>query len=117
MASEAQRARRRAQRELAKIVKENKGKAAGERKSILPRNLTNPAREATRRYADEVIAGNINEPEKGSLEAKSLARLASLARWGKEDAIYEAAFQKYWYHTRRDEEPDEETPEEDEDEE
>jgi hypothetical protein len=45
-----------------------------------------------------VIAGREPRPAPGSREAKNLASLASKARHGKADPIFEAKFKDYWYH-------------------
>jgi hypothetical protein len=97
MANDAQRARRRAQRETAARVK------AGKRDRYqpgLPRAIRAPTRAARESYANDVIAGRQPYPEKGSREANNLGSLASKARWGKADPAYEKAFSQYWYHIK-----------------
>lgn len=49
----------------------------------LPSSITSRARNVRSRYVEGVRNGSIPMPEKGTPEARSLARLASLARWGK----------------------------------
>jgi hypothetical protein len=84
MASEEQRARRRAQRELAKSVREH-------RRHILPGSMKGTAaRKANLAYADGVLNGTIPQPAKGTLESRMLARLASQSQWGQIDPKYQA---------------------------
>jgi hypothetical protein len=92
MATEAQRARRRAQRATAARVRN--------KTTILPRSFTKPSRLAQERYANDVIAGREPAPQEMSPEAKQLARMASLASWGKADPRFEIAFAQYWYHDK-----------------
>jgi hypothetical protein len=92
MATDEQRARRRAQRALAEQIR------AGQR-NILPKNLKGTARQANEAYARRVIKGQEPEPEPGSLEARNLARLASNSRWGKTSKDF-SRFEKYWYHNK-----------------
>jgi hypothetical protein len=53
---------------------------------------------ARERYLEGVLNGSIPEPEPGTAEARSLARMASLARWGRADPRYQRAWSKYFYH-------------------
>lgn len=103
MASDEQRARRRAQRETAARVQ------AGRRDKYVPglsRAIRAPTRAARESYANDVIAGREPYPPKGSREGNNLASLASKARHGKADPAYEKAFSRYWYHIK-DEAPSE----------
>jgi hypothetical protein len=95
MATDDQRARRRAQRETAARVKAGR---SGKYQPALPRAVRAPTRAAREAYANAVISGREPYPPAGSREAKNLASLASKARWGKANAAYEAAFNQYWYH-------------------
>lgn len=112
-----QRARRRAQREIAKRVKE--GRRPGEHyRRILPGKYSKEYRQARVDYARAIMRGDIPRPPKNSLEGRSLAGLASSARWGHAPAEFQNAFKDYWYHKsdRRMAEEDEEYREdEDED--
>jgi hypothetical protein len=100
MATDAQRARRRAQREIAKVVRENKArkKAGIKPVRILPPTTTKTAREAPAKYGYSVLNGTNPYPVKESKEGNQLARLASLASHGKADPAFLAAFQQYFYH-------------------
>lgn len=91
MATAEQRARRRAQRETAKAVKEHRRQ--------LPSGIRERVREAMFNYGHRVLAGEESRPEKGTPEAKQLARLASLARWNKADPEFEA-FEEYFYKNK-----------------
>jgi len=53
-----------------------------QRKS-LPSSFTTRARNVRNKYVEGVLNGSIAEPAPGTPEAKSLAALASKARWGK----------------------------------
>jgi hypothetical protein len=90
MATDKQRARRRAQRATAKAVKENRAQ--------LPKAVTKPQARARTVNALEMLSGKRPMPEPGTWEAKEAARQASLSRYGKADPRFEAAFKKYWYH-------------------
>lgn len=92
MATEEQRARRRAQRETAARVK------AGRTAGIVPRGVRQSIRASREAYARDVIAGREQYPPVRSPEGNNLASLASKARWGKADPIFEKKFSKYWYH-------------------
>ena len=96
MATDEQRARRRAQRETAKRVKE--GRATGKYKPVIPRNIRAAVRKSREQYAHDVIAGREPYPPKNSAEGRNLASLASKARHGKADPIFETKFKQYWYH-------------------
>lgn len=96
MATDEQRARRRAQRATAARVREKK--AGGKYTPVVPRSTRAAVRAGREAYANAVIAGQIDYPEKRSREANNLASLASKASWGKADPRYEAAFSRYWYH-------------------
>lgn len=124
MATDAQRARRRAQRETAKYVRESR--AAAKRRATIPSRLplstTKKARQAATEYGYSVLNGENPYPPKGSAEGRQLAHLAGKARWGKADAQFLVAFAQYFYHDEKNSEPDEadeqyEYEDEDEDEE
>jgi hypothetical protein len=89
VATPEQRARRRAQRATAKAVRE--------RRRQLPASITARARAASPDYGHDVIAGVQPEPAPGTPEARSLARLGSLARYGKADPAF-LVFEKFYYH-------------------
>ena len=92
MATPEQRARRRAQRETAKRLE-------GKRYTpVIPSGTKAGARAAREAYGHRVMAGTDPRPPKGSREGKNLARLAALAKTGKVDPAFEAAFKDYWYH-------------------
>lgn len=121
MATDAQRARRRAQRETAKAVRENKARIKARQKPIsrLPLSTTKRAREAATKYGWSVINGENPYPRKGTPEGNQLAHLAGKARWGKAAPEFLAAFQQYFYHDEKrtdSDEADEEFEYEDEDE-
>lgn len=121
MATDAQRARRRAQRETAKAVRENKARIKARQKPIsrLPKSTTKLAREAATKYGYSVLNGENPYPPKGSAEARQLAHLAGKARWGKADEQFLVAFQQYFYHDEKrtdSDEADEEYEYDDEDE-
>lgn len=103
MATEAQRARRRAQRATAVRVRTGR--------TILPKAITEPSKQARINYGYRVINGEEPYPAKGTLESKQLARLGGLSRWNKADPVFLPAFQQYFYH---DEKPQEEPDEADE---
>ena len=92
MATDEQRARRRAQRELAKAIH------SGQR-NILPSHLKGTAKRANEAFARDVISGKEAKPAPGSLEARNLARLASNARHGKASKNF-SKFEEYWYHNK-----------------
>lgn len=124
MATAEQRARRRAQRETAKSVRENKARIKARQKPIsrLPKSTTKLAREAATKYGYRVINGEEPYPAKRTPEGNQLAHLAGKARWGKADPIFLTAFQQYFYHDEKRQESDEadeefEYEDEDEDEE
>ena len=96
MATNEQRARRRAQRETAKRVKESK--ATGKYKPVIPRNIRAGVRAAREKYGYDVISGREPYPPKNSAEGRNLASLAGKARHGKADPIFESKFKQYWYH-------------------
>jgi hypothetical protein len=75
-------------------------RAIREGRAHLPSSLTSGPRRSRESYINDVIAGRIERPPYGSAEGKSLARLASLASWGKANARYEGLFKDYWYHDR-----------------
>jgi hypothetical protein len=106
MATDEQRARRRAQRETAKRVKVNRGKPASERITVIPKSFKKQAKLSNEAYARGVIAGTVAKPEQGSQEAKMLARLASNARHGKASAEF-SRFEEYWYHNKTKDSADE----------
>lgn len=87
--NDAARARRRAQKETAKALKDNRLRLG---------TMNRGVQKARRAYADRVIAGTEEMPEAGTKEAKNLGSIASKARWGKADVKYEKAFSKFWYH-------------------
>lgn len=93
--NDASRARRRAQRETAKAVRESRTRLG---------SINRGVQKGRRDYADRVIAGTEPMPEAGTKESKNLASLGSKARWGKADARYEKAFSKFWYHKNDDRE-------------
>lgn len=97
MATPEQRARRAAQRATAARVRETRT-PGGKYTPVISRGVRAGVRAAREAYANDVIAGREPWPAKGSPEAKNLASLAGKARWGKADAAYIAAFNKYWYH-------------------
>ena len=99
MATNEQRARRRAQRETAKRVKANRGKPASERITVIPKSFKKQAKLTNEAYARGVIAGTIPKPEQGSQEGRMLARLASNARHGKASKEF-SKFEEYWYHNK-----------------
>ena len=102
MATPEQRARRKAQRATARAVKE--------RRRQLPRGVTERARVAPTEHARAILRGEIEEPapDRHNMESRSLARQASLARWGKADAEF-AAFEHHFYkHRKSQDEEDEE---------
>lgn len=113
MATEAQRARRRAQRATAARVRN--------KTTILPKAFARASRARQEQYANDVIAGREPMPEPMTAEAKQLARMASYARWQKADPRFEIAFSQYWYHDNdalpSDDEEEEEYDDYDEDEE
>jgi hypothetical protein len=92
MATDKQRARRRAQRATAKAVKENR--------TQLPKAVTKPQARARTVNALETLTGKRPMPEEGTWESKELARQGSLSRYGKADPRFEAAFKRYWYHRK-----------------
>jgi hypothetical protein len=96
MATNEQRARRRAQRETAKRVKE--GRATGKYKPVIPRGIRASVRASREQYGRDVIAGREPYPPKNSAEGRNLASLAGKARHGKADPIFEQKFKQYWYH-------------------
>jgi hypothetical protein len=57
--------------------------ATPKNRAPLPSRYTSRARAARRDYIQGVESGAIPMPAQGTPEARSLARLASLARWGK----------------------------------
>lgn len=103
MATDAQRARRRAQRETAQYVRESRAyKKTGKRPpSRLGKSITQPSREAQARYAYSVINGTEPYPAKRTKEGDQLARMASFASRGKADPAFYAAFQQYFYHDEK----------------
>lgn len=112
-----QRARRRAQREIAKRVKE-KQRPGGKYRKILPGKFSKEYKQAREDYARAIMRGDIDRPPKKSTEGRSLAGLASAARWGNAPAEFMNAFKDYWYHKeKRMAEEDEEIREDEEDEE
>lgn len=58
-------------------------------------------------YANRVIAGDEPMPAAGTAEANNLASMASFAAWGRADPRFEAAFSRYWYHLKKQVNPDE----------
>lgn len=92
MASDEQRARRRAQRETAKRLQ-----AGRNYQPVIPRAIRGAALRGRQSYADRVIAGKENMPVMGTAESKNLASIASKAAHGKADKKYEKHFSKYWY--------------------
>ena len=105
--------RAKAQRATAKAVRVQRAAKAAHRPipHILPTAITAPSRQAMVDYGNRVLNGREPMPESGTREAKQLARLASLSRWGKVDPAFKPAFQQYWYH---DEQPHDEPEDEDE---
>lgn len=91
MATEAQRARRRAQRATAARVRN--------KQTILPKSITGGVSRARVQWATDVYEGRIPEPSPGTPEARQLARMASLARWNKADPKF-AVFEKYFYRNK-----------------
>jgi hypothetical protein len=91
MATDEQRARRRAQRELAKARQQKRTGIEGMSKAYRKKRLS---------YADSIIAGETPapDPSKRNAETNNLASLAGKARHGKADPKYIAAFKQYWYH-------------------
>jgi hypothetical protein len=86
-----QRALARTRRDVARAVRE--------RRQILPSSLTARAKAAPAGYGERVLAGTESMPAPGTPEARTLARLGSLGRWGKADPAFYAAFAQYFYHT------------------
>jgi hypothetical protein len=107
MATPEQRLRRRAQRDTAARVKAARQPHAKYQK-VLPKSITEPYRKRLAAHAYDVMAGRAPAPAKGTLEARQLARLASLARHGKADPRFEAAFKQYWYNDKEEEEEEDE---------
>jgi hypothetical protein len=101
VATDAQRARRRAQRATAVRVRT--------RQTILPKSFIKAYKQAQIDQGYRWVNGIDPMPVKGSAEAKVAASLAGKARWGKADSVFETAFSQYWYH-------DDMTPEFDSDE-
>lgn len=100
MATEAQRARRRSQRQTAVRVRTGR--------TILPKAITGPSKQARIDYGYRVLNGENPRPAKGTPEARQLARIASDASWGKADPVFLPAFQEYFYHDESlPDEPDE----------
>lgn len=95
--SAQRRANQRAQRDIARRVKEHRTSGLPYR-TVLPKSITAPSRKAAIEYGNYMLAHPNELPPKGSLEGKQLARLASWARHGKADPRFEAAFSMYWYH-------------------
>jgi hypothetical protein len=93
MATDAQRARRRAQRATAARVRN--------RQRILPKAITAPSRRAQEAYVRRVLNGEEPYPAKGTAEAHQLARWGSYARWNQADPAYFAAFEQYFYHDEK----------------
>lgn len=93
MATDEQRARRRAQRATAQRVR-----GVGKYTPVIPRSTRAAVRAGREAYARDVIAGREPYPPKNSPEGRNLASLAGKARWGKADPVYERAFSRYWYH-------------------
>jgi hypothetical protein len=96
LATPEQRARRRAQRETAKAVKEHRTRLGAQ---------TRQARQTRQQYLDYLVDNPGARPEKGTEEGRSLAREAGLARWNKADKRY-LVFADYWYHADDEEDED-----------
>jgi hypothetical protein len=90
MATAEQRARRSAQRRTAKAVRE--------KRTQVPSGYKTGVKAARIDYYNGVISGKYPAPAPGTMEAKNLASIASLASRGKAPAKYEKAFKEYWYH-------------------
>jgi hypothetical protein len=101
MATDAQRARRRAQRATAKAVRENRAKIKARIKPErrLPETTTRKARLAATEYGYRVLDGREPRPAVGSKDGRQLARLASFAHNGKADDAFKA-FDIYFYHNK-----------------
>lgn len=84
--------RARAQRATAKAVREQRRQ--------LPARVTAHARRTRGEYLEWLLKHPEAQPAKDSIEGRSLAREASLSRYGKADARYEAAWKDYWYRTK-----------------
>lgn len=93
MATDEQRARRRAQRATAKAVQE--------KRKILPRSVSGKTRQTAARieYARKVANGDLPAPKKGTAESRNLGSLASFQRWGKlgPDLDWLSEFERFWY--------------------
>lgn len=98
MATEAQRARRRAQR--ANVARQRT------RTTILPKAFTARYRQSLIDQGYRWVNGTDPMPQHGTPEARAAGSLASLARWGKADPVFETAFAQYWYHDDKAPEPD-----------
>jgi hypothetical protein len=94
LATPEQRARRRAQRETAKAVKERRTRLGSQ---------TKQARKTRQQYLNHLIEHPEDRPDKDTEEGRSLAREAGLARWNKADTRY-LIFADYWYHADNEEE-------------
>jgi hypothetical protein len=98
MATEAQRARRRAQRATAIRVRN--------KQTILPESYRTRIRQSRVEQGYRWVNGIDPMPAKDSVGARIAAQLAGLARWGKADPVFEQAFAQYWYHDDKLPEPD-----------
>lgn len=94
MATDAQRARRRAQRATAAAVRD--------RRRQLPAHITRAAINAPIDFGQRVIDGDTDEPapDRHNPESRQLARLASLAKYGKAPAEFLDAFESHFYHNK-----------------
>jgi hypothetical protein len=101
MATDAQRARRRAQRATAKAVRENKARIKAKKEVVrhLPKGTTARARRAAIEYGHKVLNGQEPRPAIGSKDGNQLARLASYAHKGKADEAFKV-FDIYFYHNK-----------------
>src|SRR5215469_16098893 len=78
--------RRRAQRQVAKIVRENRQLKREQQTRLIQQNIRQGVWQARVNYAQ------------ASAEGKNLASIASFAAHGQADPRFEAAFSRYWYH-------------------
>lgn len=101
MATAEQRARRRAQRETAKAVREARQKG-GRYQPRLPKQIRQRVRQAQIDYGKRVLSGEEPEPAYRSKEGDQLARLAAWAqpKVGKADPEFRA-FEKYFYKHKK----------------
>lgn len=90
--------RRARQREVARAVRENRGR--NRPLGLVPENIRRGVNAARMDYADRVISGELPRPAMGTLEARSLGSLAGKARWGKAPAHYAIDLADFFYHVK-----------------